>query len=148
MVDYRSHPNVTTLRAIYRDFSLLADYASRNMVLHAHGSRGIMAGDYFGKHAALCKEMELHRRSGGSLVISADHIVANDHFGVMLGRVAANRDGHEFEGEICGVWRFRDGVIVEHWENCADWPAAERFFLEEFNNEAYPDSTPILSPAE
>jgi hypothetical protein len=25
---------------------------------------------------------------------------------------------------------------VEHWENAADWPAAQRFFVEEFDDEA------------
>lgn len=142
------HPNVETLRAIYADFSRLAEYASDDVVLHAHGSRGLMAGDYFGKRAVLSKEMELYRRSGGSLEMTADHIVANDHFGAVLGRLKANRDGQEFVGEVCGLWRFRDGVVVEHWENCADWPAAERFFLDEFDHEAYAEPASALYPAE
>jgi ketosteroid isomerase-like protein len=136
MFEEKSHPNAEILRVIYEDFSLLAEYASEDIVLHAEGSRDIMTGDYFGKAAVLAKEMELYRRSGGSLEMKADHIVANDHFGVVLGRLAANRNGDRFEGEICGLWRFQDGVIVEHWENCADWPAAERFFVDEFSDEA------------
>jgi hypothetical protein len=126
------HPHVKMLRAIYADFSLLERYASEDIVLHAAGSRGIMTGDYIGKQAVLAKEMELYRRSGGSLVLTAAHVVANDHFGAVLGPIAANRDGHRFEGEFCGLWRFHDGHIVEHWENCADWPAAERFFVDQF----------------
>jgi predicted SnoaL-like aldol condensation-catalyzing enzyme len=63
-------------------------------------------------------------------------IVANDYFGAVLGRLAANRQGHRFEAEFCGLWRFQDGLIVEHWENAADWPAAKRFFVDEFDNEA------------
>jgi ketosteroid isomerase-like protein len=136
------HPNVRTLRAIYDDFSLLDTFASDDIVLHAHGSRGILAGDYVGKQAVLAKEMELYRRSGGSLVMKADHIVANDHFGAVLGRFAADRDGERFEGEICGLWRFRDGLIVEHWENCADWPAAERFFVDPFESETAGTANP------
>jgi ketosteroid isomerase-like protein len=124
------------LRAIYRDFSLLAEFASDDIVLHAAGSRDIMTGDYFGKQAVMAKEMELYRRSGGSLVMTTDDIVANDNFGVVLGRLAADRNGQRFEGEICGLWRFENGVIVEHWENCADYPAAERFFVDEFDAEA------------
>jgi hypothetical protein len=130
--DRTSHPNVEMLREIYADFGLLAKFASDDIVLHASGSRGIMTGDYVGKQAVLAKEMELYRRSGGSLVLTADDVVANDYFGVVLGRLVANRDGHPFEGEICGLWRFENGFIVEHWENCADWPAAERYFVDEF----------------
>jgi ketosteroid isomerase-like protein len=131
-VSDQEHPHVALLRRIYADFGLLDKYASDDMVLHAGGSRDILAGDYVGKQAVLAKEMELYRRSGGSLVMSADHIVANDHFGAVLGRLTARRDGRRFEGEICGLWRFQSGLIVEHWENCADWPAAERFFVDEF----------------
>jgi hypothetical protein len=127
-----SHPNAQLLRAIYADFSLLDKYASDDIVLHAGGTRGIMAGDYVGKQAVLAKEAELYRRSGASLAVVADHIVANDHFGALLGRFTANRDGERFESEICGLWRFEDGLVVEHWENCADWAAAERFFVDEF----------------
>lgn len=126
------HPNVERLRAVYADFGLLETYAAEDMVLHAGGSRGIMAGDYVGRKAVLAKEMELYRRSGGTLVITLDHVVANDHFGAALGRFGAHRDGTRFEGEVCGLWRFADGLIVEHWENCADWPAAERFFVDGF----------------
>lgn len=135
MAEPTPHPNVELLRTIYQDFSLLAKFASDDIVLHAGGTRGIMAGDYVGKQAVLAKEFELYQRAGGSLVMRADHIVANDHFGAVLGKLVANRDGEVFEGEICGLWRFADGVIVEHWENCADWTAAERFFIDEFDAE-------------
>src|SRR5262249_50786190 len=124
--------NAKTLRAIYSDFSLLEKYAGDDIVLHAAGSRDIMTGDYVGKQAVLAKELELFARSGGTLALVVDHIVANEHFGVMIGRFTANRDGKPFEGEVCGLWRFRDGLVVEHWENCADWAAAERYFVDDF----------------
>lgn len=135
MPDRKPHPNEQTLRAIYADLSLLEKFASEDIVLHAHGSRNILTGDYVGKQAVLAREMELYRRSGGTLAMTADHIVANDHFGAALGRFTANRDGTPFVGEICGLWRFEDGLIVEHWENCADWPAAERFLVDGFTSE-------------
>lgn len=146
MSDPKPHPHVEMLRAIYANFSLLAEFARDDIVLHAAGSRDIMTGDYVGKQAVLAKEMELYRRSGGSLVLTEDDIVANDYFGVVLGRLAANRDGHRFESQVCGLWRFQDGLIVEHWENCWDWPAAERFFVDEFDQEA--DAVPVdIAPA-
>jgi ketosteroid isomerase-like protein len=137
--DSEPHPNVEMLRAIYDDFSLLAKYASDDIVLHASGSRGFLTGDFVGKEAVLTKEMELYRRSGGTLAMTADHIVANDHFGAVLGRFTADRNGDHFEGDVCGVWRFQDGLIVEHWENCADWPAAERYFIDEFGDDEFGD---------
>jgi ketosteroid isomerase-like protein len=143
MLDRKPHPHVEMLRAIYADLRLLTKFASEDIVLHAAGprditpagSRGIM-GDYIGKRAVLARATELFRRSGGSLVMTVDDVVANDYFGAALGRLTANRNGRQFEGEFCGLWRFQDGRIVEHWENAADWPAAKRFFLDEFDDEA------------
>jgi ketosteroid isomerase-like protein len=138
--DRKPHPHVEMLRAIYADLSLLTEFASEDLVLHAAGPRDIrpaelrgVTGDYIGKRAVQARSMELFRRSGGSLVMTPGDIVANDYFGAALGRLAANRDGHRYEGEFCGLWRFHDGHIVEHWENAADWPAAKRFFVDEFD---------------
>jgi ketosteroid isomerase-like protein len=135
VLDSKPHPHMEMLRAIYADFSLLAEYASDDIVLHAAGSRGILTGDYFGKEAVLAKEMELFRRSGESLAMPPDDVTANDYFGVVLGHVTAERNGRRYEGEFCGIWRFDNGHIVEHWEHCADYPAAERFFVDEFDEE-------------
>ncbi len=144
MFDRTPHPHVEMLRAIYADLSLLTKFASEDIVLHAAGPRGIMAagsggpltGDYIGKRAVLAREMELFRRSGGSLAMTPDNIVANDYFGAVLGCLTSTRHGRRFEGEFCGLWRFHDGHIVEHWENAADWPEVERFFVDEFDDEA------------
>jgi hypothetical protein len=129
--DRTPHPHVEMLRAIYADLSLLTEFASEDIVLHAAGPRDITAarsrgitGDYIGKRAVLARAMDLFRRSGGSLVMTPGDIVANDYFGAVLGRLAANRHGHRFEGEFCGLWRFQDG------------PAAKRFFVDEFDDEA------------
>jgi ketosteroid isomerase-like protein len=142
--DRTPHPHEEMLRAIYADLSLLTEFASEDIVLHAAGPRGIMAagsrgvmtGDYIGKRALLAREIELFRRSGGSLAMIPDGIVANDYFGAVLGRLTANRHGRRFAGEFCGLWRFHDGHIVEHWEHAADWPAVERFFMDEFDDDA------------
>lgn len=141
MAERQPHPHEEMLRAIYADLSLLGRFASEDIVLHAHGSRDIMTGDYVGKQAVLAREAELYRRSGGSLAMTADHVVANDSFGAVLGRFTANRNGTRFVAEVCGVWRFADGLIVEHWEHCADWPAAERFIVDGFTAE------PGIAPA-
>jgi ketosteroid isomerase-like protein len=148
MFDHAPHPHVEMLRAIYADLSLLTEFASEDIVLHAAGSRDIMTGDYIGKRAVLARETELFRRSGGSLVMTPGDIVANDYFGAVLGHLAVNRHGHRFEGEFCGLWRFQDGHIVEHWENTADWPAAERFFVDEFDDEASAEPAGTRHPTE
>lgn len=147
MSESQPHPHAEMLRAVYRDLSLLQKFASDDIVLHAGGTRDIMTGDYVGKDAVLAREMELYRRSGWSLAMTADHVAANDSFGAVLGRFSANRDGQRFVAEVCGLWRFEGGLIVEHWENCADWPAAERFFTEEFAGESDADPAGVRDGA-
>lgn len=124
-----THPNVEILRYIYADLTRLEDYASDDMVLHA-AERTAADGDYVGKQAAVAKEHELIRLTGGTLVMDVEHIVANDHFGAVLGILRARRDGRALAVPFCGLWRFRDGLAVEHWENAYDVPALHRFFTE------------------
>lgn len=145
MFDRTPHPHVEMLRAIYADLSLLTEFASEDIVLHAAGPReptpggsGGITGDYTGKRAVLARATELLRRSGHSLLMTPGDIIANDYFGAVLGHLTANRHGHRYEGNFCGLWRFQDGRIVEHWENAADWPTAQRFFVDEFDDEANP----------
>lgn len=122
------HPHVEILRYIYADLTRLEDYASDDMVLHA--AERTADGDYVGKQAAVAKEHELIRLTGGTLVMDVEHVVANDYFGAVLGVLRARRDGRALAVPFCGLWRFRDGQIVEHWENAYDAAVIHRFFTE------------------
>jgi ketosteroid isomerase-like protein len=110
------HPNVTTLRAVYADLSRIGDHVSEDVVLHAADGRR-----YAGRSAVMARELDLVGRTTDTLVMDVEHIVANDHFGVVLGVLRAHRDGGKAVAmPFCGLWRFRDRVIVEHWENDYD----------------------------
>ncbi|MNI90286.1 hypothetical protein D3C73_1477910 [compost metagenome] len=47
-------------------------------------------------------------------------IIANDHFGAVMGALRLLIRGKEHEMPFCGLWRFRNGRIIEHWENAYD----------------------------
>lgn len=42
---------------------------------------------------------------------------ANDYLGAVSGYLRASLDGQSIAMPFCGLWRFRDGRIIEHWEN-------------------------------
>ena len=65
--------------------------------------------------------------------IEIDQILANDSFGVLHGTFAAERAGTTVKFIGMGVWRFENGLAVEHWEIPAG-DAWDNFFLA-----AYPD---------
>lgn len=118
-----AHPNVKILRTVYADLTRLGEFASDDVVLH-----GAVGGDYAGKEAVAAKEDELIRLTGNTLLMDVQHITANDYFGAVLGILRAHLDGDDLAMPFCGLWRFRDGLIVEHWENGYDASVMIRFF--------------------
>lgn len=124
------HRNVEILRAIYADLTRIGEYASDDIVLHA-AERDLVDGRYVGKQAVVAKEQELLHLTGNTLVMDVEHLVANDHFGAVLGVLRAHRDDNILAVPFCGLWRFRDGLIVEHWENAYELAALTRFVAHE-----------------
>ncbi|RSN58133.1 hypothetical protein DMH12_11300 [Streptomyces sp. WAC 04229] len=110
------HPHVRILEAVYADLPRLVDFADAGIVLHpAH--RGTDEGRVVrGRDAVLAHERALLQATGGSLVMDTERVVANDYFGAVLGTLRASRP-RPFAMPFCGLWRFADGLIIEHWEN-------------------------------
>ncbi|MFJ2008429.1 nuclear transport factor 2 family protein [Streptomyces chartreusis] len=117
----KAHPNVDALREIYANLTRLGDYAADDIVLHT-ANREVMPehGKIHGKEAAVAKERQLIAATGNTLVMDVQDIIANDYFGAVMGVLRAHQDGKALAMPFCGLWRFRDGRIVEHWENAYD----------------------------
>ncbi|MFC0435523.1 nuclear transport factor 2 family protein [Kutzneria buriramensis] len=115
------HPNVETLRAVYRDLTCIGDHLDEHAVLHP-ATRAVDpdAGEVRGAAAVQRWEVDLVDSTDATLVMDVQHITANDHFGAVLGTLRARFGDQEFTEAFCGLWRFRDGRIVEHWENIYD----------------------------
>ncbi|MGH3855664.1 MAG: nuclear transport factor 2 family protein [Pseudonocardiaceae bacterium] len=124
------HRNAEILRAIYTDLTRIGEYASDDIVLHA-AERDLVDGRYVGKQAVVAKERELLRLTGNTLVMDVEHIIANDYFGAVIGVLRAHGEDVILAVPFCGLWRFRDGLIVEHWENAYEISALTRFAAHE-----------------
>jgi len=77
--------------------------------------------------------------------MDVQHITANDYFGAVLGVLRAHLDGDNLAMPFCGLWRFRDGLIVEHWENGYDVSAMTRFSPTTRPRQAPEPDEPVLS---
>jgi hypothetical protein len=111
-----AHPNVEILRAVYADLTRLGEFAADDVVLHpAEGG-----ADHVGRQAVVGKERDLIGLTGGTLLMDVEHITANDYYGAVLGILRARLHGNDLAVPFCGLWRFSDGSIVEHWENAYD----------------------------
>lgn len=118
------HPNTETLRLIYQDFSRLERYATEDMKLHV-ADRTPGTPPLEGKQAVLKHEKALLDATGGTLFMDVESIQANESFGAVIGTLRASIHG-EFGMPFCGLWRFSNGLIAEHWENAYDAPSLAR----------------------
>jgi SnoaL-like domain len=127
-----THPNIEILRTIYADLTRIAEYADDDIVLHT-ADREIpgRATRVVGKEAVLAKELDLIRLTDDTLAMDVDDIIANDHFGAVLGILRVYLDDSESAMPFCGLWRFRNGRIIEHWENAYDAAALDHFLTED-----------------
>lgn len=125
-----AHQNVETLRHVYADLRTIDRYCDDDVVLHT-ADRGASGGpaQVVGRRAVLDKELELIRLTGDTLVMDVQSVAANDYFGAVMGILRAKRDGAQVGMPFCGLWRFRDGRIVEHWENAYDAGVLGQFLM-------------------
>ncbi|MGK9233658.1 ester cyclase [Inquilinus limosus] len=132
MTTPNAHPNAEALRAIYADLSRIAEFADDDIVLHT-ADRGVSGRppQVVGKEAVLAHELGLIHLTGNTIVMDVQDITANDHFGAVLGILRARLNGSDIGMPFCGLWRFRNGRIVEHWENAYDAAALGRFLAGE-----------------
>jgi ketosteroid isomerase-like protein len=116
-----THPNAKILEAIYSDLRCIDRYVDDDVVLHpAERSQASDVPPVVGKAAVLAKELALIRVSDDSLVMDVEAIIANDWFGAVTGTLRVAKSGRKIGMPFCGLWRFREGRVVEHWENAYD----------------------------
>jgi hypothetical protein len=131
MAKSSTHPNIEILRSLYADLSRIAEYTDNDVVLHT-ADREIPGRPtrVIGTKAVHAKELDLIRVSNNTLVMDVQDIIANDHFGAVLGVLRVHLNGKDIGMPFCGLWRFRNGRIIEHWENAFDVAAFGQFLME------------------
>ncbi|MFC7307031.1 nuclear transport factor 2 family protein [Streptomyces monticola] len=115
------HSNARALHVLYQDLTRIAAYVADDVVLHP-ATRAVApdATDVVGKDAVEAWERALVASTAGTLVMDVQQIAANDHFGTVLDTLEARFHGTPTAQPFCGLWRFEDGRITEHWENIYD----------------------------
>lgn len=116
------HPHETILGTIYGDLGRIGEFAGEDMILHTADG-----GLVLGRQPVVEHELRLIDSTNGTLHMDVHHIVANDHFGAVLGQLRACLHDREMAMPFCGLWRFEAGRIVEHWENAYDSAALGAF---------------------
>jgi hypothetical protein len=73
-----------------------------------------------GVEAVQRHEREFVATFDGTLVMDVRHLWADEYFGVVSGSIRGHVGPRQVAMPFCGLWRFRDRRIVEHWENAYD----------------------------
>ncbi|UUN25265.1 nuclear transport factor 2 family protein [Streptomyces sp. FIT100] len=139
------HLHEALLRTLYTDLLRIGDHAADDVVYHlAHRDLGLdLPARIQGRAAVTECERALHHATGGTLTAAIDAIAANDFFAAVTGIFSATIGGGAVTFPFCGLWRFRDGLIVEHWQNAYE-PAALHARLSSASSRI---SGPALVPA-
>ena len=111
------HPNALILRAGYDDPSIHAKIFTDDFVAHTLGDNPT-AGDWHGAGEMAEHLKRIRALSGDTMKVAplTPFSWANDGFGITFSRAVATRGDASLDQYVCGVWRFEDGKIAEHWE--------------------------------
>jgi SnoaL-like domain len=120
--DSSNQKHCEILRYIYQDFDRLAGTAAGNIILHTADRELVPDGVRRGLASVIEHERGLLAATEGTLVMDVRQVIADDHFGAVMGILRASKPT-EIAMPFCGLWRFADGQLVEHWENAYN-PAA------------------------
>lgn len=113
------HPHETLLRREYesrarRDFAALPDMLHDEVLWHVPG-RSVISGVYRGKKEVLEYFRKRQELAGGTFEIIIHDVLANDDHGLVIASGRAKRHGREWHWRGHGLYRFRDGKIIECW---------------------------------
>jgi hypothetical protein len=114
--DASNQKHCDILRYIYQDFDRLAETAAEDIILHTADRELVPDGVRRGLANVIEHERGLLAATEGTLVMDVRQVIADDHFGAVMGMLRASKPT-AIAMPFCGLWRFADGLLVEHWEN-------------------------------
>ncbi|KAI1426570.1 hypothetical protein F5Y12DRAFT_270575 [Xylaria sp. FL1777] len=122
------HPQ-ELLRYLYADLTRISQVVSPNIILHPYDAS---LANLHGITAVQAHEEALVAATGSTLSMSVESILVSSVFGVVSGTMRARRPGSEdLEAGFRGLWRFEDGIPVEHWEAITgDAQKVARWFMD------------------
>lgn len=111
------HPNEALLRREYEarargDLRALEEIFHEDIVWHVPG-RSAIAGTYRGRVEVMEYTRRRRELAQGTFEITVHDILANDDWALVIATGRAERHGRLHEWRAHGLYRFKDGQIVE-----------------------------------
>lgn len=119
----------TLLQKVYeRDRETFFAHIHPDYVCHTPGASPI-AGRFRGVAGMQEHIRQMVERSGGTF--RPRHLgtfITDGEWGFVPVHLVGERNGKRLDQPAFGVWRLRDGLLVEHWENPTDMAAFDAFW--------------------
>lgn len=90
--------------------------------------RHLGGGDLQGREAILARGREYATLYDEPARSDIRDVIADDEFAVSFERFRATRRGKLLDQVVCGIWRLRDGHVVEVWARFEDQAACDAFW--------------------
>ncbi|KAI0432063.1 hypothetical protein F5Y09DRAFT_340014 [Xylaria sp. FL1042] len=117
------------LQYLYADLRRLSEVVSPDIVLHPFDTRHT---SLHGVAEVQAHENALVAATDGTLRMDVESMAVSGNYAVVAGTIRARKTGlADLEAGFCGLWRFEDGIPVEHWEEVTgDAQRVSRWFLD------------------
>ena len=95
---------------------------------HTPGNSQI-SGTFHGKDGMIAHIQQMQQLTGQTF--RPHHLgtfLADGEWGLVPVHLNADRNGKRLDQPAFGVWRFKDGLVIEHWENPTAMTAFDNFW--------------------
>jgi ketosteroid isomerase-like protein len=117
------------LRCVYaRDRDTMYANMHPEFVCHTPG-RSQIAGDFVGAAGMQAHVQQMQALTGQTFRPKhQDVFMTSGDWGSVPVQLYAEREGRVLQQRAFGIWRFQDGLLIEHWEMPVDMPAFDAFW--------------------
>lgn len=119
---------VELLKKIYANPELAFEHLHPDFKLHSPGHSQI-AGTFHGAEATRKHLEHMDELSAGSFNHDVhEAYLADENWGMVVHCMEGERNGVKLDMWGFGIWRFKDGLLIDHWEHVADPELWDRFW--------------------
>lgn len=124
-----TRPPQEILRAVYeRDRETFFAHLHPDYECHTPGTSPI-AGHFRGEEGMKKHIAQMVELSGGTFrPTHMGQFITQGDWGFVPVQLVGERNGLQLAQRAFGVWRFHEGLLIEHWENPTDMKAFDAFW--------------------
>lgn len=110
---------IELLKQIYEKQALDPATLHPDFTLHSYG-KNLLAGEFSNLEDVVKHLNAIYELTNNTFEEKPFNFLADDNFGMVSHRMTGERNGKKLDVGGFGLWGFKDGLIIDHWEICDD----------------------------